>query len=183
MQAGTLTPIRKMAGVIAVGALLASAAVAAQGPSAPGGPRPQDPRVPPTESAPTFSKDVAPIFYKNCVSCHRPGEIAPMSLITYRDVRPWAKSIRAKVLAREMPPWHADPQHGKFRNDLSLAERDIDTIVKWANAGAREGNPAEMPALPKLPEGWQIGTPDAVFQMPVEYAMRSSRTIEKMAAS
>ena len=132
MRIWTFTPIRRTVGIVAVGALLGSAAVLAQAG------RPQDPRVPPTESAPTFSKDVAPIFYKNCVSCHRPGEIAPMSLISYRDVRPWAKSIRAKVLAREMPPWHADPQHGKFRNDLSLAERDIDTIVKWANAGARE---------------------------------------------
>jgi hypothetical protein len=171
MNVGICAPIHRVVGIVAVGALLGSASVVAQDP------RPQDPRVPPTESAPTFSKDVAPIFYKNCVSCHRPGEIAPMSLISYRDVRPWAKSIRAKVLAREMPPWHADPQHGKFRNDLSLAERDIDTIVKWANAGAREGNPADMPALPKLPDGWQIGTPDAVFQMPVEYQIPTEGTI------
>src|SRR5216683_6550952 len=70
------------------------------------------------ELTPTFAKHVAPILYRSCVTCHRPGEVAPMSLISYDDVRPWARSIRAKVLAREMPPWHADPQHGKFSNDL-----------------------------------------------------------------
>jgi hypothetical protein len=138
----------------------------------------QDVRVPPTESAPTFSKDVAPIMYQKCVTCHRPGEIAPMSFITYQNVRPWARSIREKVLAREMPPWDADPQHGKFRNDRSLTEREIDTIVKWANAGARQGDPAEMPALPKYPAGWQIGTPDIVFEMPVEYQIPADGTID-----
>src|SRR5262249_51898845 len=68
-------------------------------------------------AAPTFNKDIAPIFAKNCVSCHRPGEIAPMSLISYKEVRPWAKSIREKVVKREMPPWHADPAHGEWAND------------------------------------------------------------------
>ncbi len=91
--------------------------------------------------APTFSRDVAPIFYNRCVSCHRPGELAPMSLITYSDVRPWASAIREKVTTRVMPPWHADPQYGSFRNDLSLTQREIDTIAAWAGAGAREGNP------------------------------------------
>src|SRR5262245_60470490 len=108
----------------------------------------QDTRVPPNQSAPTFSKDVAPILYAKCVQCHRPGEVAPMSLITYRDVRPWARAIREKVASRTMPPWFADPAHGKFINDRSLTQAQIDTIVKWADADARQGDPAQMPALP-----------------------------------
>jgi hypothetical protein len=101
-----------------------------------------------------------------------------MSFITYQDVRPWARSIREKVLAREMPPWDADPQHGKFRNDRSLTEQEIDTIVKWANAGARQGNPSEMPVLPKFAAGWQIGVPDLVFEMPAEYHIPADGTID-----
>ena len=129
-------------------------------------------------ASPTFSHDVAPIFYDKCVGCHRPGEVAPMSLISYGDVRPWASAIREKVTARVMPPWHADRQYGSFRNDLSLTQREIDTIAAWVSAGAREGNPSEMPALPKFPEGWQIGTPDQVFQMQAEYHVPASGTID-----
>ena len=84
----------------------------------------------PSAAAPTFTRDIAPIFYANCVSCHRPGEVAPMSLLTYRDARPWAAAIRDKVSSRVMPPWGADGHFGKFRNDPSLSQRDIDTIVK-----------------------------------------------------
>src|SRR4029434_5111754 len=75
----------------------------------------------------TFSKDVAPIFFKNCIGCHRPGEIAPMSLITYKEVRPWAKAIREKIATREMPPWHPDPQFGKWENDRRLTQKEVDT--------------------------------------------------------
>ena len=124
-----------------------------------------------TAAAPTFSGEVAPIMYAKCVACHRPGEVAPMSLITYKDVRPWASSIREKVTSRVMPPWHADRQYGAFRNEQSLTQTEIDTIVKWVNAGAPEGNPSRMPALPKFPEGWQIGTPDVVFEMPTTYSI------------
>jgi len=124
---------------------------------------------PASAAAPTFSADVAPIMYAKCVTCHRPGEVAPMSLITFKDVRPWASSIRDKVSSRVMPPWHADRQYGTFRNEQSLTQAEIDTIVKWANAGAPEGNPSRMPALPKFPEGWQIGTPDVVIEMPTAY--------------
>src|SRR5580765_1472393 len=109
---------------------------------------------------PTFSRDVAPILYSKCVSCHRPGEVAPMSLITFKEVRPWAKSIREKVAARVMPPWHADTRYGKFRNDLSLPQPEIDTLIRWVDGGAPEGNPTEMPKLPAFPQGWQIGKPD-----------------------
>jgi hypothetical protein len=94
-----------------------------------------------------------------------------MSLITYKDVRPWASSIREKVTSRVMPPWHADRQYGAFRNEQSLTQNEIDTIVKWVSAGAPEGNPSRMPALPKFPEGWQIGTPDVVFEMPAAYSI------------
>jgi hypothetical protein len=129
-------------------------------------------------AAPTFSADVAPIMYAKCVACHRPGEVAPMSLITYKDVRPWASSIREKVTSRAMPPWHADRQYGVFRNEQSLTQSEIDTIVKWASAGAPEGNPSRMPALPRFPDGWQIGTPDAVFEMPTAYQIPAKGEIE-----
>src|SRR3954471_18305035 len=138
----------------------------------------QDTRVPPTQNAPTFSKDVAPIFYSKCVSCHRPGEIAPMSLITFKDARPWARAIRDKVIARQMPPWHADPAHGSFRNDRSLTDAQIDTIVKWADGGARQGDPSQTPALPALATGWQIGAPDVVFEMPVDYKIPADDAVE-----
>ena len=91
--------------------------------------------------APTFAKDVAPILYDSCVSCHRPGEIAPMSLLTYQDARPWARAIKAKVVSRDMPPWHADRATGlPFSNDPSLSQAAIDTIVAWVGCGgaARE---------------------------------------------
>src|SRR5258708_18003673 len=101
------------------------------------------------QPAPTFSKDVAPILYKNCTNCHRPGEIAPMSLLTYKEARPWARSMREKVSLGEMPPWHADPAHGQFLNDRRLTDAEKDTIVKWASAGAPEGNPADLPPQPK----------------------------------
>jgi hypothetical protein len=129
-------------------------------------------------AAPTFSADVAPIMYAKCVTCHRPGEVAPMSLITYKDVRPWASSIREKVTSRVMPPWHADRQYGAFRNEQSLTPGEIDTIGKWASAGAPEGNPSRMPALPKFPDGWQIGTPDVVFEMPAAYQIPAKGEIE-----
>jgi hypothetical protein len=133
---------------------------------------------PSSAAAPTFSADVAPIMYAKCVTCHRPGEVAPMSLITFTDVRPWASSIRDKVASRVMPPWHADRQYGTFRNEQSLTQPEIDTIVKWVNAGAPEGNPSRLPALPKFPEGWQIGTPDAVFEMPTAYQIPAKGEIE-----
>jgi hypothetical protein len=139
---------------------------------------PQSPSSAPNDGSPTFSRDVAPIVYSKCASCHRPGEVAPMSLLTFRDVRPWAASIREKVRTRAMPPWHADRQHGRFRNDLSLSEREIETIVRWVDAGAREGDPAATPPLPKFVEGWQIGSPDAVFQMAEEYQIPASGTID-----
>lgn len=120
------------------------------------------------KSAVTFTKDVAPILYNNCVSCHRPDEIGPMSLITYKQTRPWARSIKEKVATRVMPPWHADPNYGHFSNDRRMSQKDIDTIVAWVDSGAAEGNPKDLPAVPEFSDGWGIGKPDAVFKLPKE---------------
>src|ERR1700676_4179411 len=94
-------------------------------------------------AAPTFTKDVAPIFYKNCVSCHRPGEIAPMSLLDYQSARPWAKAIREAVATRKMPPWFADPGYGHFSNDTRLKETEIATIKAWVDGGVDQGDPKD----------------------------------------
>ncbi len=128
-------------------------------------------------NAPTFARDVAPILYRNCTTCHRPGEIAPMSLLTYKDARPWAKSIATQVGKNTMPPWHADPAHGQFLNDRRLSEKDKDTILKWVNDGALEGNPADTPPQPTYATEWQIGTPDAVFSMAEDYPIPAEGTI------
>src|SRR5215467_7910912 len=113
---------------------------------------------------PTFSKDVAPILYKSCVECHRPGAIAPMSLITYDDARPWARSVKQKAVAREMPPWGADPHIGKFANDPSLSDAQIATIAAWVDGGAPEGNRADLPKPPTFTESWAMGKPDLIFE-------------------
>src|SRR5213076_2858718 len=94
----------------------------------------------------TFTKDVLPILQKNCQTCHRPGNIAPMSFLSYETTRPWAKAMKAAVVTRKMPPWFADPQYGHFSNDRSLSQSDIDTIVKWVDGGALEGNAKDAPA-------------------------------------
>ncbi|HET9528808.1 MAG TPA: hypothetical protein VFQ92_00535, partial [Blastocatellia bacterium] len=119
----------------------------------------------------TFSKEVAPIIYKNCVECHRAGEIAPMSLVTYKEARPWARSIKEKVLIREMPPWSADPHYGKFANDARLSQQEIDTIVAWVDQGAKEGNPKDLPPAPSFKDGWKLGKPDIVLEMTEEYRL------------
>src|ERR1043165_4574157 len=94
---------------------------------------------------PNFTKDVAPILQNRCQGCHRPGEAAPMPLLTYQEARPWAKAIREAVVLRRMPPWYADPHFGKFANDRSLSQSDIDTLVAWADGGALEGEPGKTP--------------------------------------
>src|SRR6478736_2564189 len=99
-------------------------------------------------TAPTFSKDIAPIFQSKCQACHQPGSIAPMSLITFAEARPWARSIRERVSTRQMPPWHIDQSVGvqKFKNDMSLTQDQIDTIVAWVDQGSPQGNPKDLPA-------------------------------------
>jgi hypothetical protein len=113
----------------------------------------------------TFSKDVAPILNSACVSCHRPGEVAPFSLLSFKEARPWAQSIKHQVETRAMPPWKADSRFGEFRDGRTLSEREIATLVAWANGGAKEGDPADLPPAPRFTDGWQIGTPDVVLTM------------------
>jgi hypothetical protein len=133
----------------------------------------------PAERPVTFSKDVAPIVQAKCQQCHQPNSIAPMSLMTYKDARPWARSIKERVVTRQMPPWHIDPSVGvqKFRNDLSLTEEQIDTIVRWVDGGAPEGDPKDLPpAKPVVTTNeWQgvmdgYGPPDVVIRSP-EFTM------------
>ncbi len=122
----------------------------------------------------TFTKDIAPIFQEKCEACHRPDSIAPMSLLTYEEARPWAKAIRERVITRQMPPWHLDKTVGiqKFKNDRSLSDAQIDTIVKWVDAGAPKGELKDMPAPKQWPDEskWNFaslyGPPDLVIKSP-----------------
>ncbi len=117
----------------------------------------------------SYTKDVAPILHANCASCHRPGQMAPMSLMTYEEVRPWVKAIRENVAAKKMPPWHATASAAPFVNDRSLDPAELDTLIAWIDQGAPRGNPADMPELPSFPEGeWQLGEPDFVITLPEE---------------
>ncbi len=125
--------------------------------------------------APVFTKDVAPIFQEKCQACHRPGYIAPMSLVTFEEARPWARSIKARVLARQMPPWHIDPSVGiqRFENDRSLSEDEIDTIVRWVDAGSPPGDPKDMPPPKTFADDdvWNFagrfgGPPDLIVKSP-----------------
>jgi hypothetical protein len=129
------------------------------------------------DSVPTFTRDVAPILYANCVSCHRPGEIAPMSLISYHDVRPWARAITRKIDEGAMPPWHADAPTGTFSNERKLTPAEKATLERWANGGAPEGDPKDLTAAPTFAQGWRIGTPDAIFEMQEDYAVPARGTI------
>lgn len=133
----------------------------------------------PAANVPTFARDVAPILYKNCVECHRPGQIAPMSLLTYAETRPWARAIRDEVSDGTMPPWHADAPHGTFLNERRLSDAEKATLVQWANGGAPRGNDADMPAAPEFPaDGWIVGQPDAVFAMEKPYELPAEGTIQ-----
>jgi hypothetical protein len=127
-----------------------------------------------TKKEVTFTRDIAPIFFKNCAECHRAGEAAPMSLLSYKDARPWARSIKEKVATKQMPPWHADPHYGEFSNDRRLNQSQIDAITSWVDQGAKEGDPKDLPPAPKFVEGWTIGKPDIVLQMPEEFTLEAS---------
>jgi Copper type II ascorbate-dependent monooxygenase, C-terminal domain len=126
---------------------------------------------------PTFTKDVAPILYRNCTTCHRPGEIAPMSLLTYDDARPYAKAIRDEVSEGHMPPWHADAPAGTFENERRLADAEKKTILDWVAGGAPKGNTKDLPPLPEYPEGWTIGKPDVVLEMQEDYKIPAEGTV------
>jgi hypothetical protein len=136
-----------------------------------------DSEKPQQPAAVTFSKDVAPILQRACQTCHRPGSIAPMSLLTYQDARPWARAIKERVTRRLMPPWLIDRNIGitKFKDDPSLTDTEIATISNWVDQGALEGNPADMPAPRQFsdPDKWHIGTPDFVISMPKPYKLKT----------
>jgi hypothetical protein len=128
-------------------------------------------------NVPTYSRDVAPILYRSCTNCHRPGEIGPMSLLSYADARPWAKSIATRVTAGTMPPWHADPRTGEFANDRRLSAAEKATLTEWVAAGAPEGDPKDLPAAPQYADGWMIGQPDVVLPMREDYPIPASGTV------
>ena len=117
-------------------------------------------------STPTFYKDIVPVLQNRCQECHRPGEATPMSFMSYSEVRPWAKAIKTAVLTKKMPPWFADPHYGNFSNNRTLSQSEIDTLVAWIDGGAPEGNPKDAPKPREFAEGWLIGKPDVVFQLP-----------------
>jgi mono/diheme cytochrome c family protein len=124
----------------------------------------------------TFSRDVAPIFFQKCATCHRPNDIAPMPLLSYQAARPWAKAIREAVLSKKMPPWHADPTYGDFRDDARLTTEQIEIVRAWVDQGAKEGDPKDLPPVPTITDGWRIGKPDVVISMPREYTISASGT-------
>ena len=130
-----------------------------------------------TSNAPTFSKDVAPVLYEHCTTCHRPGEVAPMSLLTYEEARPWARAIRENVTNGTMPPWHADPAHGKWKNDRRLSDAEKDVISRWVAAGAPEGDPKDLPAKPVYTAGWTIAQPDLIVKMETPFEVPATGTI------
>ena len=149
-------------GVVVAALLAMPAAQASQEAAAPGQPA----------APPSFTRDVAPILQRRCQTCHRPDTFAPMSLLTYEDARPWARSIKQKVAAREMPPWYIDKTVGvhHFKNDVSLTDQEIATIVQWVDSGAPKGNPADMPPPRQFEttNTWQMGSPDLIVQLPKE---------------
>jgi hypothetical protein len=126
----------------------------------------------------TFNKDVMPVLQKNCQTCHRPGEVAPMSFMDYNATRPWAKAIKTVVLTKKMPPWFADAKYGHFRNERKLSDSEINTLVSWADGGAPEGKASDRPAPVEFLEGWNIGKPDLVFEMPQPFEVQATGTIE-----
>lgn len=130
-----------------------------------------------TDKQPTFDRDVLPVLQKNCQGCHRPGEVAPMSFLSYQEARPWAKAIKAAVLSKKMPPWFADPQYGHFVNDRRLSDADVKTLVAWADGGAPEGDAKDKPAPVEFTEGWNI-KPDTVIEMPKPFEVPASGILE-----
>jgi mono/diheme cytochrome c family protein len=124
----------------------------------------------------TFNKDVLPILQKNCQGCHRPGEVAPMSFLAYKDARPWAKAIKAAVVNRQMPPWFAEPGYGHFANERRLSDSDIKTLVAWADGGAVEGDAKDKAAPLTFHDGWNI-KPDMIVEMPKDFEVPATGTV------
>jgi hypothetical protein len=127
---------------------------------------------------PTFSKDAAPILYEHCVGCHRPGDIAPMSLLTYEQARPWARAISKAVGTGAMPPWHADAPAGTFANERRLSDEERHTLMAWADGGAPAGDPKDLPQPPVFADGWSLGKPDVILEMQEDYPIPATGTID-----
>jgi hypothetical protein len=133
----------------------------------------------PGNPVPTFTKDVAPIVQKHCVTCHRPGEAAPFSMLTYEDARPWAPTMKMVVTQKIMPPWFADPKYGHFANERSLTADEVRTIVAWVNSGAQKGDLKDMPRAPQnFVTGWGIPAPDVIFQLPKPFSVPASGVMD-----
>jgi hypothetical protein len=126
----------------------------------------------------TFHEDVLPVLQQRCQGCHRPGEAAPFSMLTYKDARPYAAAMKRAVVSRKMPPWHADPSVGHFGNDRRLSDAEIETISRWADAGAPEGDPAKAPRPLAFLDGWNIGQPDKILEMPEPFPVPANGTID-----
>jgi hypothetical protein len=127
---------------------------------------------------PTFYRDVLPILENRCQECHRTGEMAPMSLTTYRETRPWAKAIREAVQTRKMPPWFADPCCGHFSNDRSLTAAEVETLAKWAESGALKGDESDSPFPREWTAGWNLGTPDVILGMSKPFSVPAQGAVE-----
>ncbi|HYO23762.1 MAG TPA: redoxin domain-containing protein [Lacipirellulaceae bacterium] len=140
--------------------------------------RRRQPQSPSSADVPvTFAKDIAPILHKHCVSCHRPGQIAPFALTEYADVAAWSDTMLEVIDAGRMPPWHANPAHGEFYNDARMPDAAKATFRKWVAAGAPEGNPADAPPLPKFSDAWQVPEPRTVFKMPEPFQVPATGTV------
>ncbi|HEY6307946.1 MAG TPA: cytochrome c [Candidatus Angelobacter sp.] len=133
---------------------------------------------PPPPGKTTFYKDVLPILQNNCQSCHRSGEVAPMSLMTYDETRPFAIAIKLAVLTKKMPPWYADPQYGHFSNERKLTPQEIRTLVTWVDGGSQPGDAKDAPPPVKFLDGWNIGKPDRVIEMPAEFHVPPEGTVD-----
>jgi hypothetical protein len=127
---------------------------------------------------PTFAEDVAPILYKNCTTCHRPGGLGPFSLLDYDSAKVNVNEMRDAVATGQMPPWHADGPRGVFRNDRRLNDADKQTILRWIDAGAKPGDLKNLPSKPEYPSKWAMGTPDTIVSMPEEFTVPASGTVE-----
>jgi hypothetical protein len=128
----------------------------------------------PTWAAPTYTKDVAPILWQQCAGCHRPGEVGPFSLLTYKDAAKRADFIVEVTASKQMPPWKAEPGFGTFHDERRLTPTQLKTLAAWAKAGAPEGDPADLPPAPQFTDGWQLGTPDLVIKMPEAFKISAT---------
>jgi hypothetical protein len=127
----------------------------------------------------TFNKDVLPLLQKNCQVCHRAGEVAPMAFFSYEETRPWAKAIKEAVVTKKMPPWFADPEfNGHFKNERRLTEQEINTFAAWAESGALEGDEKDKPAAAQFAEGWLMGEPDIVVEMPEDVQIPATGLVD-----